>query len=316
MEASFLSDAITGLRRCSGPTERIDALVVLMMTAQREAPRAGIESSLDLTEQVASGRRAVAGRPLGEALQRLAFIVQTPRVSTLREMALDYFSHSPLPRLIASSVTSSDHRVVKHLPALESEDGVEEATLRWRMWEEARWLRLQACGYVHGARLRLLKDHQPRLADLAPIVHASWLVPPGHEMTFARGLRAGLFGDFVSATHLLIPQLENGLRRFMEQQLGKPMVSHRDDGTQMARMLDRLLSMPELAELLGEDIVFDLQGLLVRQEASNLRNRVAHGLVGDHDLGVDGEYLWWRVLQLTVRLIPTAPPKGADSGEG
>ena len=33
-------------------------------------------------------------------------------------------------------------------------------------------------------------------------------------------------------------------------------------------------------KLLGEDLVFDLQGLLVERFGVNLRNRMAHGLMG------------------------------------
>ena len=40
--------------------------------------------------------------------------------------------------------------------------------------------------------------------------------------------------------------------------------------------------MPELEHALGRDMVFNLRGLLVEQHGSNLRNRMAHGLLDVH----------------------------------
>ena len=69
--------------------------------------------------------------------------------------------------------------------------------------------------------------------------------------------------------------------------------------------LGKLLHHPELKKILGNDIAFDLQGLLVKSETGvgdNLRNRMAHGLMDDKDFfRTDAIYLWWLALHLLVR---------------
>jgi hypothetical protein len=58
-----------------------------------------------------------------------------------------------------------------------------------------------------------------------------------------------------------------------------------------------------LEQLIGKDTVYNLRGLLAEHTGTNLRNRLAHGLLNDHDfivsLPIFAIYLWW----LTLRLI-------------
>lgn len=323
VEAHFLSNAISALRRAGGDRSRIDALVSRMMASRRSAPFVPVSTSIDLTDLVAAGRAAVSNKPLHQALFELARVAQSPRVSTLREMATDYLSRSHSARLIPAAISSTDSRVVAHMPPVSiGEDGVvkDEAVLRWHMWNEAEWIRMMSCGCIMGARDQLVLEHNPRIADLLPLLNASALVPSGHERLFAKGLHAGLHGDFAVAIHILLPQLENGLRAFIEEALGKPMVKADDDGTQSVTLFRRVLTHPDLTEVLGDDLLFDLQGLLIQQEATNLRNRMSHGLLSDREVGFEAMYAWWMSLRLTMLLVPTRreepatpPSSGADA---
>jgi hypothetical protein len=54
-----------------------------------------------------------------------------------------------------------------------------------------------------------------------------------------------------------------------------------------------------LEEMCGEDVVFDLEGLLNESSGANLRNLVAHGLSDDGSYwSPQVEYLWWTVIRL------------------
>jgi hypothetical protein len=65
--------------------------------------------------------------------------------------------------------------------------------------------------------------------------------------------------------------------------------------------LSTLLDDAEAAKLLGEDLVWELKALLTDRPGLNLRNRIAHGLVGleDFHIGLSNN-LWWMVLKLAV----------------
>ncbi len=115
--------------------------------------------------------------------------------------------------------------------------------------------------------------------DLAPDVTFSGeeLVSVGalgrREERFARGLAAGFHGEFMVAAALLVPQIESPLRFVVERNGGRG-YGRDDEGLQDAHLLDRLLALDIVNGIFGEDIVFDLRGLLVERFGANLRNQV------------------------------------------
>jgi len=120
----------------------------------------------------------------------------------------------------------------------------------------------------------------------------------GRERSFARGLHAGLKGDFLLSTHLLIPQVENSIRFILEQH-GVVTSYLNAEGIQDEKDINALLYTPELQDILGEDMLFDLQCILVERVGSNMRNRMAHGLLPDLYFSVpQAQYVWWIVLKL------------------
>lgn len=63
--------------------------------------------------------------------------------------------------------------------------------------------------------------------------------------------------------------------------------------------LNDILYCSEVDEIFGEDLAFDLRGLLVERHGSNLRNRVAHGLISYEGFySVEIPYFWWLTLRL------------------
>jgi hypothetical protein len=123
---------------------------------------------------------------------------------------------------------------------------------------------------------------------------SDWVV----KKFFARGLHAGLIGDFVVAAHLLIPQIENSCRQILASH-GVTVSTIDQDSTERELYIHELLQKPEFKEFFGENLTFDLRGLLVEQQSSNLRHGMAHGLF---DYGAfqspPSVYLWWLVLHL------------------
>lgn len=318
VEALHLNSATRMLRKVGAPRERVEMLIERMMAAQRDAPIATISASIDLTKEYLAAQRHVAGRDFRLALLYLARVTNPPKKAALREMVDEHNKNFLAARLFPALLTTADHRIAKHMPALSDREDTElekennRAVIQWQMWKEAQWLRGLTSGIIEGARRQVLLEHNPSIADLIPLVSGSWMVPPGHEGLFAKGLHAGFHGEFAIACHLLVPQFENGLRMFAQESLGKTLVSINKDGTQMAGLLTRLLNLPELVAVLGEDLIFDLQGLLVMQESVNFRNNLSHGLLRDSDIDASAIYFWWLCIRICVQLTPIQPSKPAE----
>jgi hypothetical protein len=90
-----------------------------------------------------------------------------------------------------------------------------EKELEKRMFEHARdykWKWRAETFIQPAARAQIWRQHQPSLKDLEYLVRHNPFIPPGHEGVFLQGLYYGLAGDFMIASHLLAPQIENSIR--------------------------------------------------------------------------------------------------------
>jgi hypothetical protein len=152
------------------------------------------------------------------------------------------------------------------------------------------------------ALAKMNSEHNVELRDFAFMLLHNPFVAPGREDILARGLLAGFRGDWLTVAHLIPPQLEHMLRFILAQQ-GKLTSSLDSDGIEKEYNLGRILcEVPDLVATieasLGEDLVFDLRGILIEKPGANLRNRMAHGLMSSatfYDTTV--VYLWWLVLK-------------------
>jgi lysyl-tRNA synthetase class 1 len=92
------------------------------------------------------------------------------------------------------------------------------------------------------------------------------------------GVRAWLEGDLVKAVHVLVPQIECGLRSIVGQ-LGRPVTKPhptiRDVG--VAVTMGDFLYAGEITEALGPDLTLYYLAVYADPRGMNLRNRVAHG---------------------------------------
>jgi len=128
-------------------------------------------------------------------------------------------------------------------------------------------------------------------------LNSPW-VPEDRSHLYAKGFHAGFYGDWPVASHLLIPQIEHSIRYILMQH-GVIPSSIDMSGIQNEYDLNATLRWPELEEVLGNDIVFDLQAILISRFGSNMRNRMAHGLIGDYGFySHEAIYLWWLTLRL------------------
>ncbi len=318
-EAHFLEEAIRELR-AGGATEQVEALLRRMIEAQQRAPIKEFRTEIDVGDQALAGARAVAGKSFRDGLLRLGFITASPTLETLREMARDHLATSIAGRIVSIQVMSRDSRRVAHPPAMKGPELDEEqdaALIEYEMRQSLDWMRPQAFAYIEGARRKLVLEHRVTMEDVFPFVRQNPLVPAGHESQFARGFYLGFHGDFVTACHLLVPQLENGLRVFVETRLSRTLVRQGGDGTQMVGLLGRVLDVPELVEVLGQDLIFDLRALLIEQDGANIRNDMAHGLIPDGGYGYHAMYLWWLCIRISFLLlthqIKQDPGGGADA---
>ncbi len=297
-----LQQAIEAYRRIGGAREEIDALHRKLTEYQKQSigEMKVISTEMDLAKITEYAEEQVRGKTIHEALFTLAKSSPSPNVSQLRNRVQRLAKEYPLQFLLSSVLLNEDGKVVARRPAMLSDNPDEiEAATRAEMFKQAMLeQQFHVFAFIEPARQQINLEHNIRTEDLLPLVTNNPFVPAGRELLYARGLYAGLMGDFLVASHLLIPQIEHSLRYVFQQH--NVLTSGIDSqGIQDERDLNTTLYMPEAVEIFGEDLVFDLQGLLVARFGSNLRNRMVHGLL-DYAAFYTPQiaYLWWLTLRV------------------
>src|SRR5258708_2371205 len=308
--SAHLEDAIHAFRYIGGDALRIEQLRKQLLTFQQASLKEykRIESPIDpavASEAAEWAQSQVKRRKLSVAIFNLAFITMSPDIKELRSQVEAIAADAPLQFLLtAQLVTPAGKTKERGTSPLSSEPGSREAALREKMFDYARMSQgFTALLIVEPAREQIAAEHRIQPDDLLPFLVRNPFVPPGREAIYARGLAAGFAGDFLVATHLLVPQVENSLRHLLAQrgQLVSNLTS--PGGIQDEFSLNKLFEehQAELADLLGENLVFDLEGLLVQRFGSNLRNEVSHGLLNIDRFGQGPvAYLWWLTLKLCI----------------
>src|ERR1700730_5973236 len=79
------------------------------------------------------------------------------------------------------------------------------------------------------------------------------------------------------------------------------------DGIQQEFDLNRLLYMPEVDSLLGEDLCFALRVVMTERYGYNMRNEMAHGmLMPGFFFSEPAVYAWWLVFRIVAGPIADA----------
>ncbi len=313
--SSHLTRAIEGLRRAGGQRERVEELrhVLLGYQRQRRNEMVSFSGTLDLTEFVERAENRVKGKPFVEALVALATSCAPPEKSKLRQQ-VEENSRGSIMSIISMDVVNDAGRVVARRPSRLSNipEEVQEAA-RADMFSQATVLHEgYGASLIEPARKQINLEHNVGVSALLPFVSNNPFVPEGRELIYAQGLHYGLKGNLLVAAHLLIPQIEHSVRHVLSES-GVLASTLRSSGIQEERNLNQTLYEPKLEELWGEDIVFDLQGLLVERFGSNLRNKMAHGLMGPESFSSYSVlYLWWITLYICYAHLAVQHSQGTD----
>ena len=298
----LLEKGVVALRESGAPQDDIKRVHTLMLKTQ--ASYDGYKTfsfSIDMSEPIESIKREFRERALRDCIYRLAAYIVPSSVASLNAQANELQAKNPLQYLINKQLVDDHGKRIGQRPGYTYNDSDSiDKSIQLTMHEEAkRRQQVTVFGLILPALEQINLDHHIRPNDLIEIVTNSPFVPPDRQHIFLRGLYHGFTLDFMVASSLLVPQIENSLRYVLQQQ-GVIVSTLDPEGIQEEYPLGRLLyGIPEVKGIFGEDLVFDLQGLLLERFGSNFRNRLAHGLVTDNQyMSPASAYAWGLVLHL------------------
>lgn len=304
----FLQQAVSEFRERPSLRGRLPELQRRLAAAGEAALQEmkPISVEIDISGPVKVSQQAVTGLSIEDALFTFATLIPLINPAKLREEALAHISAHPLQALIDAQMFDAAGRHVGTRPSISTTDPEQqEAAVVGFMEELARHHRgPYVAGYIVPALRQVLEEHDIEESTLDALIGDSPLIHPDRKALFLRGLIAGFRWDFVTALHLLIPQVEQGLRTMLNDQ-GVVARNMSADGIEEVWSYERILSHSISATTLGASLIYELQSLLVARLGANFRNLVAHGLLSaDAFESETALYLWWLLLRLIA--LPSA----------
>lgn len=312
------------LRAAWQADERIAELrILLQASGEKSLDEMSVVHSpeMDITPLVERARDAVRNKTPIAALRALANLHPGANAKKAREEAIATLRKHPLQAFFPATTMSRDGRVIARRPGMSmagEPTADDEIVIRTQMINDLQLLvGLAVQGEIVPALQVILMEHRLSESDFVALASRSPVVPPGRAGLFGKALFAGYDRDLVTATHLLVPQIEH-MVRFHLKQAGIRTTTLDVDGIETEYGLSTLMGMPEAEKVFGENLTFEFGALLCDPHGPNLRNELAHGLMEeDACQSVYAIYVWWLALKLVFNAYWMADRKrAADEASG
>jgi hypothetical protein len=300
--SSWLMDAIKALRSIPGTKNRRAELEAKLREAQASiADEMGMVSTqIDISDLVDHARKAVGELTLAQALFEFANLERSPAPEKLHEDAIKQAEENPLSSIIPMSIHDDEGKVVAKSPGMGVGDEDQTAMRHLTARSEGFRRHIAVSGMIEPARRTIMAEHPLEERDLLPLAEYSPFVPSGYEHIFATGLARFFGGDFISALHILVPQLENSLR-YVLKQAAIDTSSMQRDMTQENRTLSVMLGKDRAAleKIFGPSITLEIENLFDFKGGPSLRHQLAHGLLSTGAChSYDSIYACWFIYRL------------------
>lgn len=309
--ASFYEDAVKALlliprqlRAIRGIDDKLRSLrqtqrAVAQLSMGDFVPIRG--ALIDLEQEIRTAQECVSGKDLTEALLAFTECWPLPKRSEVERRAREHMENFISNRLFSSQKLAGDGRVIAKGPvagAIGTASAEDDRALWAKMVQDHQFtIRFAVQSSIVPALRQIILDHLVTEDDLISIVAQSGMVPAERVGLISKGLKAGFEGDFIVALHLLAPQLEHLVRTHLQLK-GAKTTTPDGEGLQLEAGLSTLAALPEMVEVFGEDLAFEIRAIFCDGFGPNLRNEVAHGLLDAEALqSAESIYAWWLVLR-------------------
>ena len=274
---------------------------------------------VDISQVVEDARNSVKGKGIVEALKAFANLRSVTNAKELRESAIKNLHNYPLQTLFPAMVMSRDGRVIGKRPGMghsaTPSDGDEVVIRSEMIHSHSIAVDLVVRGRIWPALEMLLLEHRLREADFVVLARQAPIVPMGRELLFGKALFAGFDRNFITALHLLVPQIEHMVRFHLKQAGGKT-TNLDTNGIENENGLNSLMEVPETEKIFGEDLSFEIEALFCDPSGPNLRNELAHGLIDDNACqSTYAIYAWWLGLKLVFNTFWNAYRSDTESSD-
>jgi hypothetical protein len=282
-EASWVMDALQELRHVQG----VEAQEVELEAELRRLQKASLSEmgQIPIDLGVEGDREATISFfqevELAEGLKQFALLSQSPDPAALRAAALQGMETMPLMAIMPVSHIDDEGRTATKTPGAPISGEPDDAWFANMIQHAESFRRMRdVAGLIDPARTLLHGRFGIEEKHLAPIVAYSPFVPPSQKPLVILGFARFFQGDFMSAAHLLIPQIEPCLRHVLKA-TGHDPAKRRDDATEEDLSISGLFSRlsAELGQILTPALSAEIDRVFNRRPGPALRHEFAHGQI-------------------------------------
>jgi hypothetical protein len=259
------------------------------------------------SEQVREFLEAITADGLEAALRRIA-LEFIPRLASVRQSLEVTAREFPFQAMIGVSKIADDQIVAEAGSVDEDPEGRLFMALAQHIDFQSPFLEL--------AIDETIKQYTPKAQILTDFLFEAPLFDADRKDLVLDGLSAFLAGDHVKAVHVLVPQVENALRRLLLL-LGQPpnKAMRSTKGVLQEKTLNDLLVESEIRRVLGEDCLTYLTVFLADPRGQNLRNRVCHGLASPERFARPWSDRVVHILLVLGLVRPVSPASGQSADQ-
>ena len=256
--------------------------------------------NIDITEYVKRSEDRVKGKEYLDALLIFANICGQVKYKDILEEAAQQIKNHPLQAMFSKNTIDSDGRVVARKPEMgEDSDSQQVAVSQQAIEQYIILITLYVQASILPALNILHVEHCFRESDFIALAQQSAIIPQERARLFGKGLFAGYNYDFITATHILVPQVEHMIRYHLKKAEEKTTTLDKI-GVETENGLNTLMNLVLVNDVFGEDLAFEIKSLYCEPSGPNLRNSLAHGLISEDDCySVAAIYSWWLILKIT-----------------
>jgi hypothetical protein len=307
-EASWVMDALQQLRHIDGMEDRERELEIELRQLQKASLKqmGSFEVDLKIGDTPQKVTEHFSTLSLSDSLKQFAMLDHSRDPEKLRTGALESAKNSPLLAMMSMAHIDDEGRTASRSSGAPFEGEPDETWFRRTIGQSERLHRNRAISaLIDPARLTIHRRFGIAERHFNAIVGQSGFVPDEQKPILALGFVRFFQGDFMSATHLLIPQLEAALRHLLKRN-GHDPAKRRDDATEEDLSLSGLFVRfkNELDKILTPALASEIDLLFNARPGPALRHELAHGQISAGAcFHPDVYYANWLIYRLACLLI-------------
>lgn len=307
-EAGWVMEALQQLRHIDGREELEYNLEIDLRRLQKASLKqmGSFQINLEIGDTPLKIAEHFSTLTLSDSLRTFAKIEQSRDPEKLRAEARQTAQSSPLMAMMPFAHVDDEGRTDTQTPGAPHDAEPDEVWYR-NMIDRSETIRRHRAvvAMIEPARLTIHARFGITERHFEVIVGLSAFIPETQKPIIALGFARLFQGDFMSATYLLIPQLEPCLRHLLKIN-GHDPSKRRDDSTEQDLSLNNLYIRfrPQIERLLTPPIALEIDRLFNAKPGPALRHELAHGQIGAggcfHPNVYYGNWLIYRICCLFV----------------